>query len=68
VVEFLGFGEHIRRRRFGRTAGAKAGDWGDVPEEGRAMPEVFEQAQGAGTWVGRGFNVAPVRAIRDKLR
>jgi DNA repair protein RadC len=35
---------------------------------GREMPEVFEQAQVVGKWVWLEFNVAPVKAIREKLR
>ena len=35
---------------------------------GREMPEVFEQAQVVGKWVWLEFNVAPVNAIREKLR
>jgi hypothetical protein len=35
---------------------------------GREMPEVFELAQVIGKWVWLEFNVAPVKAIREKLR
>ena len=35
---------------------------------GQEMPEVFEQAQVVGKWVWLEFNVAPVKAIREKLK
>jgi len=35
---------------------------------GREMPEVFGQAQVVGKWVWLESNVAPVKAIRDKLK
>ena len=34
----------------------------------REMPEVFEQDRVVGEWVWLEFNVAPVKAIREKLR